>query len=97
MELWIPVIVALLAGGTAGSVINHILNRPQRELDAKVKRIEVQTKERDSTIAGMAILIDQLQEERQECREEVKELREELATFREETQSEIQELRKNVN
>jgi hypothetical protein len=83
MELWIPIIAAAFAsGGLLNAAITRLLNR-------KSISIEREVKEHDSTIAGMALLIDQLQEERKECKAETAVLRGEIAVCR----AQIEEMR----
>jgi hypothetical protein len=70
-QQWVAVVVALLTGGAVTAVVNYFLSRDQRE-------IEVEVRQQEAAVAGLGMLVDQLQEERTVYREEVRQLRQEV-------------------
>jgi hypothetical protein len=71
-QQWIAVVVALLTGGAVTTVVNYFLSRETRELEKTVKQ-------HDAAVAGLAILVDQIQEERDYFRDETQKLRQMVA------------------
>jgi ubiquinone biosynthesis protein UbiJ len=75
LDQWVPVVAALLTGGVVTAVVNRLLTRTERQMQEDLRKHE-------SAVAGLAILVDQIQEERDYFREETHKLREDVTLLK---------------
>jgi hypothetical protein len=68
---WATVAAALLTGGVITAVVNYFLTRGERETTAALK-------EQEAAVAGLAILVQEIQEERDYFRNETHKLRQDI-------------------